>query len=93
MDPIKMTTFDLRETIIPFSLLQICNHFKRMKPGEVLEVLCCDAAIEKDLRCILSGLTCEIVVSEMPGRGRGEFILRLRKIGRNGEQDERRGAE
>ena len=57
-----MVTFDLRETIIPFSLLQICNYFKQMKVGDVIEILSPDAGIEKDLKCILPDSDCETVL-------------------------------
>lgn len=75
-----MTTFDLRETIIPFSLLQISNHFKRMKPGEVIEILCCDDRIARDLKCILPRLEYEIVFFESPETGRTEYSICLKKL-------------
>jgi TusA-related sulfurtransferase len=76
----KMATFDLRETIIPFSLLQISNHFKRMKPGEALEILCCDENIARDLSCILPRLEYEIDFSEAPETKRTEFLICLKKL-------------
>ncbi|MCB2145091.1 MAG: hypothetical protein KQI81_01365 [Deltaproteobacteria bacterium] len=52
-----MLTFDLRETLIPFSLLQIANAFRQMKPGEEMEIYAgvtrIDAAILKDVMLIL----------------------------------------
>jgi TusA-related sulfurtransferase len=76
-----MATFDLRETIIPFSLLQISNHFKRMKPGEAIEILCCDKHIARDLSCILPRLEYEIVFSKAPETARTEFLICLKKLG------------
>jgi len=52
-----MLTFDLRETLIPFSLLQVANAFRQMKPGEEMEIYAgvthIDAAILKDVMLIL----------------------------------------
>jgi TusA-related sulfurtransferase len=33
-----MITFDLRQTLIPFSLLQIANAFRTMQPGDMMEI-------------------------------------------------------
>lgn len=75
-----METFDLRETIIPFSLLQINNHFQRMKPGEVIEILCLDASIEQDLKRILPRLAYEAHSIVRNAVGPTEFAIHLRKI-------------
>ena len=52
-----MVTFDLREKLIPFSLLEITNVFRRMQPGEEMEILASNcpvqAAIFKDVMRIL----------------------------------------
>jgi TusA-related sulfurtransferase len=52
-----MLTFDLRETLIPFSLLQVANAFRQMTPGEEMEICAgvtrIDAAILKDVLLIL----------------------------------------
>ena len=75
-----MAIFDLRESIIPFSLLQISNHFKSMESGEIVEILCCDASIEKDLRCILPRREYETLFADLTSKERNEFCIRLRKI-------------
>ena len=75
-----MTTFDLRDTIIPFSLLQINNCFKRMKAGEILDILFCDKHIEDDLKRILPRHQYEIIFPENLKTGRNEFSIRLRRI-------------
>ena len=75
-----MTIFDLRETIIPFSLLQICNHFKRMNPGDVVDIVCGDVSIEKDLRCILPRRQYEILLLDPTSTQDNSFCIRLRKI-------------
>jgi len=52
-----MIRFDLREKLIPFSLLQISNNFREMQPGDEMEILAGDcpiqAAIFKDVMRIL----------------------------------------
>jgi hypothetical protein len=52
-----MLTFDLRKNLIPFSLLQVANAFRAMKPGEEMQILAgvdpIDAAILKDVMLIL----------------------------------------
>lgn len=52
-----MIRFDLREKLIPFSLLQISNNFREMQPGDEMEILASDcpiqAAIFKDVMRIL----------------------------------------
>lgn len=73
-------TFDLRESIIPFSLLQISNHFKAMKPGEYIEIICSDETIAKDLRCILAKFEYESQYIDKPDTKAPEFCIRLRKI-------------
>ena len=48
MDPI-----DLRETIIPFSLLEIINQFKQMRQGDTMEILGIERDIVPDLKRVL----------------------------------------
>jgi TusA-related sulfurtransferase len=75
-----MVTFDLRETIIPFSMLQICNHFKQMKTGEVIEIISFEAGIEKDLKSILPESACETTFRPLSTAERKEYSIYLRKI-------------
>jgi TusA-related sulfurtransferase len=75
-----MVTFDLRTSIIPFALLEISNHFKKMKPGEVIEILSDEAGIEKDLKCILPKAQYEITRLDSPALHRGTLFIRLRKV-------------
>jgi len=70
----------LRESIIPFSLLQISNHFKRMKSGEVVDIICPDATTEKDLHCILPRRQFEIFLMDPASTESNVFFIRLRKI-------------
>jgi TusA-related sulfurtransferase len=52
-----MIRFDLREKLIPFSLLQISNNFREMQPGDEMEILAGDCPIQdaifKDVMRIL----------------------------------------
>ncbi len=48
-----MISFDIRNALIPFSLLKISNAFKRMKPGDVMEIIANDAGIANDLQRLL----------------------------------------
>ena len=48
-----MLSFDIRNALIPFSLLKISNAFKLMKPGDVMEVIANDAGIANDLQRLL----------------------------------------
>ena len=60
-----MQSFDLRDTIIPFSLLQIANHFQRMKPGDEIEVIGNDPGIESDIRKILPFLDTQAALEDL----------------------------
>ncbi|WP_319406731.1 hypothetical protein [uncultured Desulfosarcina sp.] len=74
-----MLTFDLRETLIPFSLLQVANAFKEMKPGEEMEIFAgatpIDAAILKDVLRILPQTDYDLIFSE--NRANDDPVTRL----------------
>jgi TusA-related sulfurtransferase len=74
-----METIDLRETLIPFSLLRISNRFKQMKRGEVIEIIGADAAIAMDLRHILAGAAFELRCAPRGSVSRNRPRLRLIK--------------
>ena len=74
-----MDSFDLRDTIIPFSLLQITNHFKQMKPGEIFEVIVSDESIVRDLKSILPELEYELVHMENLDEDHPDFLIRLKR--------------
>jgi len=73
-------TFDLRTTIIPFALLEICNHFKKMRPGDAIEILCVEPGIEKDLQFILPKAQYETECTEASALQRGARVISLRKV-------------
>jgi len=74
-----MGAFDLRDTIIPFSLLQITNHCKRMVPGDEVEIIGCDDGILSDLKRLLPPSEFALTNIQALGDDSSEFRLRLRK--------------
>jgi TusA-related sulfurtransferase len=74
-----MQSFDLHDTIIPFSLLQIANHFQRMKPGEEIEVLGNDPGIESDIKKILPSSEYRVIAVDKQQHKSRNFRLRLKK--------------
>ncbi len=64
MEAITQHTLDLRGVIIPFSLLKASQAFKTIKPGELLEILCSDLDIPKDLFKILPESSFELTLME-----------------------------
>ncbi len=75
-----MESFDLRDTIISFSLLQITNHFKKMNPGEVMEIIGNDKRVTNDLKCLLPELEYEMVDIKTLNINRPDFRMQLKKI-------------
>ena len=76
-----MFSIDLRETIIPFSLLQIVNQFKRMTVGATMEILGIEEDIISDLKCVLPVGRFELVDAEIMNTDSPYFRLRLKKTG------------
>jgi TusA-related sulfurtransferase len=62
-----MCKLDLRNGVTPFSLLHVINLFRRMKPGETLEILGNDQDLEQDLKRILPEASFQVVALEQPG--------------------------
>lgn len=73
-------TFDLRESIIPFSLLQISNRFRMMEPGDYIEVIGSDVTITKDLKSILAKFEYDAQYVHKPDTKTSDFRIRLRKV-------------
>ena len=76
-------TFDLRETLIPFSLLQITNAFRQMPSGEEIEIVAggddTDLAVFKDILRILPRTEYELISQEKVTGDDPLRRLRLRK--------------
>ncbi len=70
-----MVEMDLRDRITPFALLEVIRAFKRMPPGETLEVLGNDVDFRQDLGRILPGACFRVA----PGAAAGEYVARLCK--------------
>ncbi|MBL0715747.1 MAG: sulfurtransferase TusA family protein [Desulfosarcina sp.] len=75
----SMDSFDFRDTIIPFSLLQIANHFQQMKPGEEIEIIGNDPSIARDIKKILPSSEYTIISAEKEQAGSRDFRLQLKK--------------
>ncbi len=74
-----MELFDSRNAITPLFLLQVTNAFRRMPPGERLEVIADDAGIAADLKCILAGCKDVLTVIEEKDESGGNLIIWLIK--------------
>ena len=71
--------YDLRNAIVPFSLLDIRHRFKKMQPGDSLVVLWSDSAAADDLLRVLPASSFEIVSKgEISGQSAG-FRMELVK--------------
>lgn len=78
-----MYSFDLRLTLIPFSLLRITNTFTLMRSGEEMEIISgageVDAATMEDIKRILPRSSYDIIASESLHDNGPTIRLRLRK--------------
>ena len=74
-----MVRFDLSGSILPFSMLQISNHFKEMKAGEILEVVWSDPGAPDDLLRVLPVSAYEVLTIEEIQGNESQFLMRLRK--------------
>ena len=70
-----MIKLDLRNGVTPFALIEVVRTFKRMKPGESLEVRGNDQELRQDLSRILPGATLRVVDGDLPG----EYVACIRK--------------
>ncbi len=57
-------TFDFRETIKPFGLLQVIKHLKEMEPNEIIEILCVEADDKSDIFKILPSAFYKLICME-----------------------------
>jgi len=78
-----MVSFDLRETLIPFSLLQITNLFREMEPGEDMEILAgtnsTETSILNDVLRILPKAQYDLIARETIEDDSPATRLKLRK--------------
>jgi TusA-related sulfurtransferase len=78
-----MYCFDLRSSLIPFSLLRITNTYRQMKPGEEIEILSGSSAVDKetltDIKRILTSENYDSVEDELLEGDDVVIVTRLRK--------------
>jgi len=75
-----MHSFDLRKTLIPFSVLQVTNHFSDMEVLEEMEIIGDNIEIYRDIKSILPASDYELIFEEFKELPTGEFRIILRKI-------------
>jgi len=75
-----MVKIDLREKLIPFSLLEITNVFRKMQPGEEMEILASGSPVEvaifQDVLRILPRDEYDLISQQ--GVSKEESVTRLR---------------
>jgi len=71
--------FDLRDAIVPFSLLDIRHRFKEMRPGDSLVILWSDPAAADDLMRVLPAACLETVSKSEIHEPSGGFRMELIK--------------
>ena len=74
-----MHRFDLRHTIIPFSLLRIMNIFKEMMPDESIEVEWSEPQASEDLLKVLPKDAYDVLRIETIEGDEGGYRMRLKK--------------
>ncbi len=72
-------TLDVRGTISPFSLLKVSLLFQQMKPREVVEILGCEAEMQRDLLRLLPDASWVAVGTPEDGENTHIARVRLRK--------------
>ena len=70
-----MVRMDFRDGVTPFALLEVVSRFKRMRPGETIEVLGNDRELRQDLTRVLPAGCLHVAAED----GAGEFVARIRK--------------
>jgi TusA-related sulfurtransferase len=75
-----MISFDLRESLIPFSLLKITNAFTKMKPGEVMEIIAGETCICNELQRLLPDSGCCIMADKTVDQCGPGVRVRLTKL-------------
>ncbi|SHJ87187.1 TusA-related sulfurtransferase [Desulfatibacillum alkenivorans DSM 16219] len=75
-----MKQFDLRDTIIPLSLLQATNHFHKMESGESMEIICNDSGPASDIQTILPAGRFEVVSVEDNYQNENGYRTVIRKL-------------
>lgn len=74
-----MDSYDIRDTIIPFSLLQVTNRLKQMKVGDRLNIIYSDPSIETDLKSLLSQSEYRMTISGSLMNNQKDFQMTIQK--------------
>lgn len=72
---------DLRGVPIPWVLLNIMRHVRKMNPNDSVKILVVDPDTKNDVLMILPVGLCETVEAVQDSSGRLEFAIRLKKKG------------
>ncbi len=72
-------TLDLRNAIVPFSLLKVIQALKMMGPGETLEVFWSDPDTPADLFKVLPDSAYDLISLEEIGDGEPSYKITLAK--------------
>ena len=74
-----MDSYDIRDTIIPFSLLQVTNRLRQMKLGERLEIIYSDPGIEIDLKSLLPQSEYRMTIAGTSMSNQKDFQMTIQK--------------
>jgi len=72
-------TLDLRNAIVPFSLLKVIQALKTMGSGETLEIFCSDPETPADLFKVLPDSAYDLISFEEIGDGEPAYKITLAK--------------
>jgi len=75
-----VSIIDVRNHLLPFSLLQICRAAKRMGAGEALEILGCNPELVRDLYRIFPAPDYEVLPKEVVWKTGEDFRMEIRKV-------------
>jgi TusA-related sulfurtransferase len=70
-------TLDSRGMILPFTMLKLSNGFRKMRAGEILEIIVANPDARKYILEILATLHCEVLGVH---KGKDCYRIRLRKL-------------
>jgi TusA-related sulfurtransferase len=70
-----MLELDFRNGVTPFALLEVVRVFKKMRPGETLEIRGNDQDLRQDLNRVLPDASFSVVADDTTG----EYVACIRK--------------
>ena len=69
---------DLRRMILPFTLLKLTHGFRKLRNGEIMEIVGTNPYSRKDILKVLRTMPCELLYV---GHAKNCYFIRLRKLG------------